>query len=125
MSNPRVHLDGLTIAVDNLEGMAHFYSRVLDAELYPRAFGPAQLYGGQMAGLDLQLCPKEVAGIHATQNLHQLRFVVPNLEEALVVAVAAGGTREGAVVQAGGQRRGAVRDPDGNSIELVQVDKAP
>ena len=118
MTQPR--LTGVTIAVDQLQPMADFYSEVFGAMLSPQAFGAATLYSGTMAGLSLQLCPKEVAGVEARQNIHQLRFTVPDVAATIAAVVAAGGRQEGEPASVRGTLHAAIRDPEGNSIELVQ-----
>jgi catechol 2,3-dioxygenase-like lactoylglutathione lyase family enzyme len=105
-------LAGLTIAVLNLEAMAEFYGRVFGAMLDRREVGGGfALYAGRFAGgISLQLCPKGLAGIEASQNLHQLTIEVDDVAATVVLATRYGGSALGA---------SAVRDPDGNSIELV------
>ncbi|MEZ0229836.1 MAG: VOC family protein [Planctomycetota bacterium] len=104
-------LAAITIAVTDMDRMARFYREVLGLELRLRRMGPFELITANLNGLELQLCPREVAGITAEQNRHQLRFVVPDVERALRAAKEAHGTL---------MEHNAVRDPDGNSIELVK-----
>jgi predicted enzyme related to lactoylglutathione lyase len=122
MLEPRsIWLDRITIAVGEPSRMVAFYGRLFQAEFRAIDCGEFQLYRGEIApGLELQFCPKAVAGITATQNIHQLRFVVPELERYLALAVLAGGQVLGEVTVQGGRRCGAVRDPDGNSLELIE-----
>lgn len=115
-----VRLDRITIAVGNQERMVNFYSQLFQTSFTAIDCGSFTLHRGRVAdGLELQFCPKEVAGIAATQNIHQLRFVVPDLGRHLAAAVDAGGELLGDVTSEGGRRLGSLRDPDGNSLELI------
>lgn len=115
-----VRLDRITIAVGEQERMVSFYSRLFGTSFTAIDCGSFTLYRGLVAeGLELQFCPKAVAGIAATQNIHQLRFVVPDLGAYLAAAVDAGGELLGELTSEGGRRLGSLRDPDGNSLELI------
>lgn len=122
MAEQRVRLECITIAAADVERTAGFYEQVLGAQFQAVDLDGFALRVGQVAGLRLQVCPKELAGISATENLCQLRFVVPSLERCRTAAVAAGGGLLGEVVSQGGRTIGAVRDPDGSSVELVELD---
>lgn len=111
MMSGMIRLVGLTIAADRIDAMADFYRRVFGAVLEPRRADDFVLYVGTCAGVRLQLCPKALAGIEATQNLHQLTIAVPNVGATIELAIQHGGSALG---------ESAIRDPDGNSIELVQ-----
>ena len=73
--------------------------------------GDFPLYVGTCGELQLQLCPRELAGIDAEQNRHQLTIAVADVAATIELAK-----------QHGGQAidESAVRDPDGNSIELAK-----
>ncbi|HLO02268.1 MAG TPA: VOC family protein [Symbiobacteriaceae bacterium] len=115
-----VRLDRITIAVGDQARMVAFYGQLFQTTFTAIDCGSFTLHRGEVApGLELQLCPKAVAGIAATQNIHQLRFVVPDLGRYLAAAVDAGGELLGAVTSEGGRRTGSLRDPDGNSLELI------
>lgn len=118
-----VRIDRVTIAVGDQERMVNFYSRLFQMSFTAIEVGGFTLHRGQMApGLELQLCPKALAGIGATQNIHQLRFVVDDLGGYLASAVDAGGELIGELTSEGGRRLGSVRDPDGNSLELIAAE---
>lgn len=104
-------LVGMTTAATNLDAMATFYQRVFGATLRKREMGGFTLYTGEFAGIQLQLCPKALAGIEATQNRHQLTIAVDDVSATIKLAQQHGGS---AVDES------TIRDPDGNSIELVR-----
>lgn len=115
-----VRLDRITIAVGEQERMVRFYGQLFQTTFTAIDCGSFSLHRGKVGdGLELQFCPKAVAGIGATQNIHQLRFVVPDLGRCLAAAVDAGGVLLGDVTSEGGRRCAALRDPDGNSLELI------
>lgn len=113
-------LDHITLATTHTAAMVTFYNNVFAANLVPVPAYGSTLHRGSVAGIDLLLCPNEIAGVEAEQNRHQLRFRVPNLAQVLVRVQAAGGTID--ADQSGDQTgRAAVRDPDGNTLEFVQA----
>lgn len=95
--------------------MAAFYQRVFNAGLRERQVGAFALFVGDFAGVRLTLCPKALAGIDATQNIHQLTIAVADVEATIALAEQHGGSALG---------ESAVRDPDGNSIELIGTSEA-
>jgi catechol 2,3-dioxygenase-like lactoylglutathione lyase family enzyme len=50
--------------------------------------------------------------------VHQLGFVVPDVEAVIALALQHGGREEGKLIRKEGRIEAAVRDPDGNTIEL-------
>lgn len=109
-------IDKVTIATRDTEAMLGFYERVLGVVV--RRAEPVS--SGTLAELAFVFCPREIAGVDAEQNTIQLRFVVPDLEESVRRALAAGGRVIDPVAESGGRRTASVRDPDGNSVELAQ-----
>jgi catechol 2,3-dioxygenase-like lactoylglutathione lyase family enzyme len=98
--------------------MAAFYNAVFDSGLRPFRAGGAVFWRGNLAGVNLLLCPNEIAGVDARQARHQLLVAVPDLEAARRLAVQAGGTVES---PDGSSGTAIVRDPDGNTIELIEA----
>jgi catechol 2,3-dioxygenase-like lactoylglutathione lyase family enzyme len=108
-------IERVTLAATNVQAMVEFYDAVFDARLEPvTAFGTT-LYKGHFLGLDLLICPNEIAGVDARQNRHQFRLMVPELTTFVENMKTAGGT----IIN---QNSGAVgfRDPDGNTYEVAQ-----
>src|SRR5262245_41766057 len=114
-------LKGVTMAVVRMSAMVDFYQSVFQAEFQPiEAYG-AMLFQGRIAGLDVVLCPQEVAGIHVDQNRLQLKFQVADVQRTINLALTSGGSLLTAPVENNGAKAAAVRDPDGNSIEFEQA----
>src|ERR1041385_6725997 len=73
-----VKIDKITIAVTDakLKETASFYSKTFGAQLKSFEVQGKTLYSGSLGGLELMLCPKDLAGVKADQNTVQLRFIV-------------------------------------------------
>jgi catechol 2,3-dioxygenase-like lactoylglutathione lyase family enzyme len=54
--------------------------------------------------------------------VHQLGFVVPDVEAVIALALQHGGREERTLIRREGRIEAAVRDPDGNTIELYSVE---
>ena len=119
---PDVAIDKITIAVVNMDAMKTFYARAFGAELKDIDMGGGvKLAGGRLGAYELLFCPREIAGVVAEQNTIQLRFVVPDVAASHKTALESGGTAISPDAQRQGDRATwDVRDPDGNSIELIQ-----
>jgi predicted enzyme related to lactoylglutathione lyase len=114
-----MRLDRITIAVNNMQHMVVFYNVIFNAKLQPvSAFGTT-LYKGTLAGIELLMCPNEIAGVDAKQNRKQLRFVVDDVQAIAAIIPAA----RGQVINQDGSTIG-VCDPDGNTIEFTQASTA-
>jgi catechol 2,3-dioxygenase-like lactoylglutathione lyase family enzyme len=50
--------------------------------------------------------------------IHQLGFIVSDVEAVIALALQHGGQEEGKAIKSEGKTQAAVRDPDGNTIEL-------
>ena len=101
--------------------MVAFYSAVLDS-----AFEPVEMYGRTLHrgrtgdGLELLVCPADLAGVDATNNTIQLRLL-PDVDAAHRRALDHGGSSLNEPISDGRRRLAAVRDPDGNSLELGEA----
>jgi predicted enzyme related to lactoylglutathione lyase len=115
-----VEIDKITIAVADLAKMKGFYGRALGIEFTDIDMQGAKLAVAKLGALEILLCPKQLAGITATENTVQLRFVVADVKAAHAAAVAAGGASIAEPQDGGGRLTSAVRDPDGNSLELIE-----
>lgn len=116
-----MELNGLTIAVTNMEQMVKFYNAVFSANLKPTVnIGDNQFYGGTLAGVQLTLCPNEIAGVVAEQNRQQFRFQVDDIETVMANGKANHGTEINPIDEYKGAKVASLADPDGNTIEFVQ-----
>lgn len=122
----------ITLATIHTEAMVTFYEAVLGSGLTGFAAYGTTLYRGKLGGVDLLFCPNDIAGVVAEQSRHQFTIAVPDLSAALLAADGTEGSveevrREGSAgVSAHGVETPTVtsailRDPDGNTIELVQT----
>lgn len=114
-------LKGMTVAVVRMSEMVDFYQSVFKAEFQPVDAHGAMMFRGRVAGLDLLLCPQEVAGVRAEQGRFQLKFQVHDIHRTIDLALTNGGSLLNAPVDNDGTKAAAVRDPDGNSIEFEQA----
>jgi hypothetical protein len=71
-----------------------------------------------LAGIPFIICPNEVAGVQAEQSRHQLAFRVVDLSDLLQNVKSAGGIIETQATDF--LTRAILRDPDGNTIEVIQ-----
>ncbi len=114
-------LKKIVIASVETEKMVRFYNGVFASGLEPfEAFGTV-LYRGQLAGIELLLCPNEFLGIKAEKNRQQLSFVVDDLEAVLENVQRYGGEKVGEIQQNAEGGVCGVKDPDGNTIEFVDL----
>ncbi|MCY3835820.1 MAG: VOC family protein [Anaerolineaceae bacterium] len=114
-------LSGVTIAVRRWDAMRAFYAATLGLEWEEVELAPGvRILRACCGNAVIQLCLASVAGVSATDFRHQLRFTVPDLVAALAAGEAQGGRLQGEPVEQDGQRFAALRDPDDNTLELVQ-----
>ena len=114
-------LSGMTLAVHDFDAMREFYAAVCGIEWVELELAPGMsILRAELAGLTIQLCPASVAGVTAGDFRHQLRFTVGDLAVAIVAAEAKGGQLHGERVETETMRHVALRDPDGNTLELIE-----
>lgn len=70
-----------TLAMTNVEAMVEFYSNVFGMELQEFPVQGETLYSGNIAGMNILLCPNSLAGVVAEQSRVQFDFVVSDLAE--------------------------------------------
>jgi len=119
MSESFVQLSQITLATVRTAEMVKFYDTLFGTQLQAtRSYGTT-LYHGTLAGIPLVICPNEIAGVEAKQSRHQLTLRVADLSGLLqIVEIAGGGIHTAPaelIVSA------ILRDPDGNTIEVVQA----
>ncbi len=118
-----MELNGITIAVIHTEQMVKFYNAVFSTNLKPTVnIGDNQFYGGTLAGIDLTFCPNEIAGVVAEQNRQQFRFRVDDIQAVITNGLANHGTEINPIDEYKGAKVASLADPDGNTIEFVQLD---
>ena len=119
MPSSSVQLTQITLAATRIPEMVKFYDTLFGTELQAIAAYGTTLYHGRLAGIPLVICPNEIAGVKAEQSRHQLTLRVADLLGLLqIVEIAGGGIHSSAaeaIISA------ILRDPDGNTIEVVQA----
>lgn len=119
MPDSSPQLTQMTLATIRTRAMVKFYNTLFGASLEPVQSHGTTLYHGRLAGVPLVICPNEIAGVDAKQARHQLTLRVADLLGLLQLVEIAGGSVSASagelVVSA------ILRDPDGNTIEVVQA----
>ncbi len=123
MDDKSYQIEGMTIAITNMERMLEFYSKVFDIDFSEKEMYNSKLYSGHWGGLDLLFCPAEIAGNTAIQNRHQFDIIVSDLEAIIEVATKYGGKTMGGIVENEDIRNVGIYDPDKNSILFKQLKK--
>ncbi len=113
-------ITGMTIAINNMSSMVNFYKHVFQANFEELAMFETTLYKTTIGGLEILFCPAELAQNTATQNRHQLNIEVENLETSLTLASNNGGEKVGEQQNDGKSLRIGIKDPDNNTLELIQ-----
>lgn len=111
-------ISSLAIRTCNVEAMLDFYSQAFQVQ-----FGEVSTYGirsqfGEINGITLKLVPIRDETDFKGFPVHQLGFVVPDVEAVIALALQHGGRQEGRLIRKDGKLQAAIRDPDGNTIEL-------
>jgi predicted enzyme related to lactoylglutathione lyase len=117
MSTSFPQLARMTLATTRTEEMVKFYDTLFQTNLQANvAFGTI-IYRGTFAGIPLMICPNEVAGVNANaeQSRHQLALRVANFSTVLSLVESTGG-----VIERESTDRAILRDPDGNTLEVIQ-----
>ena len=121
MSNSGVFLGSMSIATTNMQAMVKFYETVFKTHLSPQKMGRYFFYTGQVGNINVTLTPNELKGVQADHNRYHLSFVVPNLEEHLMLAKNSGGMQTQEIDLESDEKYCEILDPDGNPIELVEI----
>jgi predicted enzyme related to lactoylglutathione lyase len=114
-----MQIDKLTIATTYTEKMVAFYNTVFNTNLNAVAQSP--LYAGHIGNLELVFCPNTIVNIKAEKNRIQFRLIVDDIAFTVRQAEAHGGGAYGERTETDTQINWGISDPDGNSIELVQL----
>lgn len=116
-------IDKITFAVGKMEEMVAFYTGMFDMKFKSFDAYESTLYTGKLGDMELLFCPKEVARVDAKINTIQPRFVVQDVENAFKTGLEKGGTAITEPQLFEGAKIASLRDPDGNSVELIQKSK--
>lgn len=112
------NIASVAMRVANMDAMLEFYSQAFGVKFREVAtYGiPSQF--GEMDGITLKFVPIRDEADFKNYPVHQLGFVVSDVEAVIALALQHGGREEGDLIRRAGRVEAAVRDPDGNTIEL-------
>jgi len=112
-------LTKMTLATTRTAEMVKFYDTLFDTQFQPQEIQGATFYNGMLAGVPVLICPNEIARVDANQSRHQLAIQVEELKSLLGKVESAGGSIETPIAES--TMVAVIRDPDGNTIEVMQV----
>ena len=113
-------IEGMTIAVSNMQAMLLFYRKVFNIDFNELDMYNSKLYSSQWCGINLLFCPAEIASNTADQNRHQLDILVPDLNQLLILVKKYGGEVMADIIEEDNVISVGVYDPDKNSILFKQ-----
>ncbi|MCY3832927.1 MAG: VOC family protein [Chloroflexi bacterium] len=117
-----MRLVGLTVAAVNMDEMVQFYNAVFKARLKATVhIGEDQFYAGALGEVKLTFCPNTIAGVIAEQNRQQFRFQVDDIKAVMAKGLANHGSEINPVEEYKGAKVASLADPDGNTIEFVEL----
>ena len=112
------NLSSVAMRVANMEAMLNFYSQAFGVKFHEvDTFGIRSQFG-EVQGITLKFVPIRDEADFENYPVHQLGFIVSDVEAVIALALQHGGREEGKVMRNGEKTQAAVRDPDGNTIEL-------
>ena len=115
-----IYVDKITLAVNKMQEMMTFYSAIFEVAFKPVELAGRQLHQAQLGDMELLLCPNDLAGVDADINTVQLRFVIKDVGTAYERGLKNGGKTLTEVQEIEGNVHASLRDPDGNSLEIMQ-----
>jgi catechol 2,3-dioxygenase-like lactoylglutathione lyase family enzyme len=111
-------LSSIAIRVHNVDAMTAFFSEAFGIEFAEvDTFGITSRFGAY-GDLTIKLVPIRDEPNFDEFPVHQLGFVVDDVEAVVEIARKHGGKLEGEIVREENKVSAAVRDPDGNTIEM-------
>ena len=112
------NISSVAMRIANMEAMLDFYSQAFGVKFREvNTFGILSQFG-EVDGITLKFVPIRDEADFKNYPVHQLGFVVPDVEAVIALALQHGGREEGKLIRKEGRIEAAVRDPDGNTIEL-------
>ncbi|OIU71658.1 VOC family protein [Rossellomorea aquimaris] len=121
MSGISFAVSKITIAYNQENEMVDFYNKLFSADLSPFQAGEFRFYKGKIGEIGLLFCPNEMLGINAEKNNIQFTVQVPNLEDILSKVSRYSGEQIQEINREESQSSVGISDPDGNSIELLEI----
>ncbi|MGP1908445.1 VOC family protein [Metabacillus sp. JX24] len=121
MNEKPFSISQITIAYNQEYEMVDFYNQLLNANLSSFKVGEFRFYKGKIGGIGLLFCPNEMLGIKSEKNNIQFTVQVSNLEEVLSKVSQCGGKQIQGINREESRSSVGILDPDGNSIELLEI----
>ena len=115
-----IKLGSITMAVTNMELVKKFYSKLFHIKFNEKKMFGASLFEGQLNGIQVLLCPAEIARNTATQNRYQFHFAVSNLDRVIETAKENGGQLMGEMIIDANRKSIGIADPDLNSLVFFE-----
>jgi catechol 2,3-dioxygenase-like lactoylglutathione lyase family enzyme len=116
------NISSVAMRIANMEAMLGFYSQAFGVKFREvNTFGILSQFG-EVDGITLKFVPIRDEADFKNYPVHQLGFVVPDVEAVIALALQHGGREEGTLIRREARIEAAVRDPDGNTIELYSVE---
>jgi catechol 2,3-dioxygenase-like lactoylglutathione lyase family enzyme len=113
---PRI--SSVAIRIANVEAMMDFYSQAFGAQFREVATYGIHSQFAEVGGITLKFVPIRDEADFKDFPVHQLGFIVTDVEAVIALALQHGGRQEGKTLYVDGKVQAAIRDPDGNTIEL-------
>lgn len=120
MSNKNYSIEGMTVAVTNMDAMIKFYANVFDIQFVPFKIDEFTLFAGKWDSMNILFCPAKLAQNKAKQNRHQFDLVVDDMDEMIKQSLENGGELLSEKQEDGDMISASVYDPDHNSIVYKQ-----
>ena len=114
-------LKGVTIATFDTPAMVKFYRNVFGVEFSAQPMYGDTLYNGVFSGIEILLCPAEIAENKTQENRHQFHIEVGALDKVLEKVLENGGSITGEKEDCENEIEAGIIDPDRNSIVLTEI----
>ena len=108
------------LRVHNLEAMLGFYSQAFGITFHKVETSGVTSHLGDLDGITIKLVPIRESANFVDFPEVQFGMMVPDIAAVVAVADSYGGRQEGSLLVKKDLLHGAIRDPDGNTIELLQ-----
>lgn len=113
-------LSSVALRVHNADALESFYVEAFGAEFRTVTTGAVSSRFGELSGVTLKFVPIRGDADFDGFPVHQLGFEVDDLDAVVQAALRHGGRIEDPARVIDGRRVAAIRDPDGNTVELIE-----
>lgn len=113
-----MRLSSIAIRAASITAMRDFYTEAFGFRFAPATLGPLHCWFGEHDGLTLKLVPLRDSANFGDFPVHQLGFAVADIDAAIALALAHGGSVQDSPTLTDNRHQASIRDPDGNTIEI-------